>query len=415
MVERLGPGSVVSVGRRVLFALLTVLFLLALLEAGARAVWNRLAAQARAERQARGEEVLRNDAIHYLKQPDGVYGYVLKPDTAFGRHYTNPQGFAQRETVLVARKPGALRVVAMGESTTQGHDVDSGNYPRWLAERIRRSGSYDDVEMINAGVAGWISDHLALRAERELAAYRPDLVVLYLGWNDFQSYDPLRPAPERSYFETAYGSEAFHALSVSKLVLLTDALVQKLRNEARARWFAERQQPVDHARSPLGELSPAEENYRFFLRSLDRIVAAYRKENPQVVIAISTLVGRWPLGGAKAYEATNGRTWWMQEHGLSPERAAEFLERFDALIAGYARSHHGLVLIDAAAAFDDLDRARLQRDFAHMSDEGYELLAETMYESLRAAGALRGQRSERLEELRARYADEAGAEPGDSG
>ena len=68
----------------------------------------------------------------------------------------------------------------MGESTTQGHSTDVGNYPVYLKATLeQRARGYAAVEIINAGVSGWTSDQLALRAERQLAAYRPDIVVLY--------------------------------------------------------------------------------------------------------------------------------------------------------------------------------------------------------------------------------------------
>jgi hypothetical protein len=92
----------------------------------------------------------------------------------------------------------------------------------------------------------------------------------------------------------------------------------------------------------------------------------------------------------------------MKQHGLSPAQAAAALERFNSLIRDYAKSR-GLLLIDAERAFSDLERARLQWDFAHMTPHGYEMLAEVMYDALRSAGVVDGERSPRLEQLRNKY------------
>ena len=92
----------------------------------------------------------------------------------------------------------------------------------------------------------------------------------------------------------------------------------------------------------------------------------------------------------------------MKHRDLTREQAAERLRRFNALIRQYA-APRGLTLIDADAAFDGLDRARLQWDFAHMTFEGYELLAETMYEAIRNGGLVRGDESPRRLELMAKY------------
>lgn len=123
-----------------------------------------------------------------------------------------------------------------------------------------------------------------------------------------------------------------------------------------------------------------------------------------MIIAISTLVGRWPQGTREEYtEKANGRTWWMKQHDLLPTQAAASLDRFNDLVRDYARTH-GLILIDAAEVFSVLDRARLQWDFAHMHAEGYELLAEVIYRRLQETAAVRGERSGRLEALMAKYA-----------
>jgi lysophospholipase L1-like esterase len=383
-------------GRKLFFAALTVVLALGLLEGLAQLVWRGLEWRAFARTTKKGEAILRNDTINFMKIADGRYGYVLRPGFSRGGVVVNDQGFAQREPVERDRPSGRLRLIAMGESTTQGHDADTGSYPTYLRKLLSASGpGGTSVEVLNAGVAGWVSDQVALRAERELAAYRPDVVVLYVGWNDFQSYDPYGPAPRTSYFQTAYGgSQIPDALGLKSMQLLSAAVAA-----ARQRW---RPSPAAIA-GPVAPVS-APETYRFFLASLDRIVAAYRANGASVQVALCTLVGRWPQGTRAEYrDQANGQTWWMKQHDLDPAQAAAALDRFNALIRAYARDH-GLLLIDAARAFASLDRARLQWDFAHMHPDGYELLAEVIHRALVDGGAVPGARSPRLEALTAKYA-----------
>ncbi len=94
--------------------------------------------------------------------------------------------------------------------------------------------------------------------------------------------------------------------------------------------------------------------------------------------------------------------WWMKDRRITREGAASCMHTFNHVIRDYAASRR-LPLIDTAAVFDGLDRRRLQWDFAHFSNEGYELLAETMYEALRQAGIVQGEQSSRREELLAKY------------
>ena len=73
-----------------------------------------------------------------------------------------------------------------------------------------------------------------------------------------------------------------------------------------------------------------------------------------------------------------------------------------------------MILLDAADVFEELDRARLQWDFAHLHDEGYELLAEVMLEELREAGAIRAKASPQRETLLAAYRPSASVASGPS-
>jgi lysophospholipase L1-like esterase len=381
----------VSLGKRLGYAALTVLLLLVALEGLGQLVWWRLEVRALDRRAERGEVQLRNDAINFMKQPDRHYGYALRPGFDRGGHAINAEGFAQRDTVERSRRLGALRVVAMGESTTQGHHTDVGNYPVYLRAALQqRSNGARDVEMINAGVSGWISDQLALRAERQLAAYRPDIVVLYMGWNDFQTYSPYGSPPARSWFEDTYGMVTPDRLGLRSVELLSAAYTSLSTR------VATKIRPL--RTSPAESPHPAGEVYRFYRASLDRIVTAYRQQNPGVRIAICTLVGRWPM----APPGDTSDPWWIKERRLSQAEAAEAVARFNELIRQYARSRD-LILIDAAAAFARLDRTALMWDFAHMHSEGYELLALVIYEGLVRAGAVAGAPSPRAEALMAKY------------
>lgn len=392
-----------SVRKRLLFSLVTLLLLAAAIEGTARIVWWRLSTRAFEQTKQRGAELIGGDpaAINFMKMPDGLYGYTLKPGFSQGGAVVNAQGFAQRDVVPLVRTPGTLRVAALGESTTHGHDVDHGNYPAHLRARLASSAhGYSGVEMINGGVAGWISDQVALRAENQIAAFKPDIVVLYVGWNDFQGYDPYGKPKTISAFETYHGGSplSVYAMSTLKSVALLTALYQKLRSSTAA-----------VAPSTGSQTASVEQIYHFYLTDLDRIVTAFRGANPAVHISICTLVGRWPLDSTEDFVSPIGRTWWMTYHNLTHEDAAERLRHFNVLIRQYA-VQNGLTLIDAAAAFDGLDRARLQTDFAHMTFDGYELLAETMYEGLRQANVIDGDASPRRVELMTKYTRADGAD-----
>jgi lysophospholipase L1-like esterase len=372
-------------------ALLAVTFLL--IEGTARIIWARLESRALVERQARGEAALRNDAVNYLRVAHPIYGYTLRPNAHAGNIYINAQGFLQRDTVPLPRRPGFLRIACLGESTTFGTDVDI-NYPSYLRNILQSYGrGFSGYEVINAGVPGWVSDQIALRVEQEIAAFRPDAVVLYAGWNDFQSYDPLAEPPRVSYFEHAYGGTLWkqYATAWLRSVALLSAL-----------YHARRAAGDSRAAAGMSAGSPPEKCYRFFLENLRQIAASFRRANPQVKIFVCTLVGRWPQGTPHEL-AHSAPVWWMQRHNVTgPQQAAALLNNLNDQLRRFARSE-GAILVDAAARFDNLDRARLQWDWAHMYPEGYELLAWTIYAALRDNGVVQGQTVPRQAELLARY------------
>lgn len=386
-----------SLLKKLLFAVFTLGLIAGSIEGVARVVWWKLAKRAFEQTRRRGQEVLGADpsAVNFMTQPSGLYGYTLTPNFSQGDHVINVDGFAQRDVVPVERVPGKLRVAAMGESTTEGHHVDKGCYPSYLRGLLSKSvHGYDGVEVLNGGVSGWLSDQIALRAEHQMAAYKPDVVILYVGWNDFQGYDPYEEVLSKSIFDIYYSGSRFHnsAQAHCKSLALLSALHQKY-----ARQF---EQPTQ--RNPSAD-APPEDIYHFYLKNLDRIVAAYRGANPHVRICLCTLIARWPLLNEDEFiKVPTGRTKWMQDHGVSREQAAGCMATFNALIRKYAQDHQ-LLLIDTGAVFESLDRSQLMWDLAHMTYEGYELLAEVMYDSLRQSGTVEGDASPRRLKLLSKY------------
>jgi hypothetical protein len=103
---------------------------------------------------------------------------------------------------------------------------------------------------------------------------------------------------------------------------------------------------------------------------------------------------------------------WVNEHHVTPLRAAQFVEELNDQL-GRSAVEHGAGVIDVAAVFAPLDRLRLQWDFAHMYKDGYELVAWTMFHALTAAGIVKARPSDRYEALLSTYREPVrdGAQP----
>lgn len=131
------------------------------------------------------------------------------------RHRANVRGvtnsFGHHDTEIpVAKKEGAVRIVALGDSITFGVNVPmQRTYPQVLERRLRRALPGRDVDVINTGMSGNTAFQEYVDLERALP-FEPDAVVLQFTLNDVtEPYQVLR----------RYGGsgEDYHGVQVSYL------------------------------------------------------------------------------------------------------------------------------------------------------------------------------------------------------
>lgn len=124
-------------------------------------------------------------ANHGLHVPDSILGYRMGPgQTVWGRT-VDSLGYRGREFSF--KKPaGSFRIVCSGNSITFGEAASNDStYPALLENIMRDRGEINEpVEVINAGAMGYTSYQCLLDLKTRLLALQPDLVILYVGWND---------------------------------------------------------------------------------------------------------------------------------------------------------------------------------------------------------------------------------------
>jgi lysophospholipase L1-like esterase len=110
-------------------------------------------------------------------------GYELVPGYRGRQETVNLEGLRGPE--IGPRRPGSLRILAMGESTTWGHMVrDDETWPALLEQRLRQA-TGRDVEVLNGGVSGWGLEQIVLALEEGyLRRFAPDQVIVFAGWNN---------------------------------------------------------------------------------------------------------------------------------------------------------------------------------------------------------------------------------------
>jgi lysophospholipase L1-like esterase len=98
---------------------------------------------------------------------------------------TNSRGFRNAREIPYAKPAGTVRVLALGDSHTQGYEVRQGFTYAAVAERTLAA-RMTAAEAINAGVSGWSTAEALAFLENEGVKYKPDVVVLGFYANDFE-------------------------------------------------------------------------------------------------------------------------------------------------------------------------------------------------------------------------------------
>lgn len=95
---------------------------------------------------------------------------------------------ADNESISPPRAAGAqLRFVAFGDSLTAGYKTPG---PSWPARLVS---TRTDLHLVrNAGITGDTTADLLARIDRDVYAYQPDLLTIFVGLNDLSHCRPVR-------------------------------------------------------------------------------------------------------------------------------------------------------------------------------------------------------------------------------
>lgn len=97
----------------------------------------------------------------------------------------NSAGFRNERGFVRPKPPGKFRVLCLGDSHTQGYEVNQDKtYSSVIEQELRKSGL--DAEVINAGVSGFGTAEELVFLENEGITYGPDVVVLGFFANDYE-------------------------------------------------------------------------------------------------------------------------------------------------------------------------------------------------------------------------------------
>lgn len=116
-------------------------------------------------------------------------------DVPLGRVRINDRGFVGDP--LKAEGPDLWRIVSVGDSCTFGGGDEVNTYPAMLGRILEKSAPAGErIEVVNAGVSGLNSELALRRLESRVPELHPDVVTIYIGWNDLMKFDPLAQGQE---------------------------------------------------------------------------------------------------------------------------------------------------------------------------------------------------------------------------
>lgn len=292
--------------------------------------------------------------------PTRVYKNV--PNCRTPMFSTNSRGFRGAE-FSVEKSSGGPRILCLGDSCVFGWGVDDANtYPALLHKRLARAG-LSSAEVINAGVPGYSSWQALAWYREELFRLKPDVLVVYIGWNDlFESRPEL-------------GTQLGKGGKMAAYLLRRSFLATELR-------FA-----LYALREKLGRAAAADENalYRsfepvFFRHQLRRLVQEAKGHGARVLLLTLPTADRGnPRGAASGRHAYIARNPW---------KFAILYDRYNDAIRESAREG-GVELLDVAGEMNG--KEDLFGDFCHPSRKGYAFLANLVARRLLASPRRRGE------------------------
>jgi len=296
--------------------------------------------------------------------PHKSAGYTLRPNLRLKSSTynvtTNAIGLRGPD-IESSETADRIRILVLGGSSVFGYLVPDGQdscigLERALNARLQRDGNLT-VEVLNAGVPGYNIRQCRLRYEADLASLNPDIVLLYLGWNDCrhiiaehpESLDLTPPAP--SFVERTAAKSVLYGL-------------------LRYRVF-----PSSEARFAIpasAESKPTESGTTYFRDELKLLLQTIRHSGAEPILSTQLMAAtsedpqlRSYLGAeAQAQEANQTTGRWLTEH------------------IRLAAKEFNIQLIDVAAEIE-VTQQHLG-DAIHLTAFGHEAVAKQWAEGLQS-------------------------------
>lgn len=300
----------------------------------------------------------------------------FRPDSEFwhtsidGRwHFqTDARGLRNNQSIPYEKRPGVVRILALGDSHTAGYEVAQDETFAAVLERLFRDDGVE-AEVVNAGISGFGTAEELVYLENEGLKFDPDVVVLAFYANDFE--DNVKSG--------LYGLQDGE-LVVKKRSHVPGVRIQNaLYDWTIIRWLSENSYFYSFVFNSVYEIAKAS-------------LAAARKEEVQTDYAIATgdiddyenKLARELIAAVARICADNGITLVIVDIPR-PTKSNELLSSIPGdMVAMFESSSDALVLSSDSLSHLAADGVliHLPNGHRHISAESHRAIAEKIYEYL---------------------------------
>jgi len=262
---------------------------------------------------------------------------------------------------------GVYRIFAVGDSCTFGAGFWETAYPSVLERRLKESAFPRRFEVINAGVEGYNSTFALGRIRDELLRYRPQLMIIYIGWNDLMKADPANASRVDEYPRLAELLDRSYLLKAYKKLLFINLRPLVFRPSTSA--VTEDTQAFDHF-VPM--------RYR---SNLEEMIRLLRSHHIGILLVTLPTVVRPGMTAEELRRAHVFFPYFAGAYGVSPLLSLHRV--YNRAIVEVGR-RNGVELVDLAAAFETAgDKTSYFWDTMHPSEKGHALIAETLFRRIK--------------------------------
>lgn len=296
------------------------------------------------------------------------FGYEPKPTSSSRDGFRSPD-------VPIRKPSGVRRIIALGDSVAFSASVPyEQSWPYLLERRLNQQDR--PVQVLSAGVPGYVSAQVVYRYLNRGAKYQPDLVILLVGWNDmgYSSLPQWHPNINLSELKVAWLTEPTAYLLGSRLLGLSwsrlNPPVTTFPETAPAEPLARRDSHLPFNDAAL----------RAYIANLETLRARVNQGGARLAIVV------WPtlmkLGPPDASIGRKAATTFAY-YPLSWREFEDWYDHYVSAILAFARAHSEVLLVDPTDTFGRRFEADAQfTDICHLTAYGEATLAECIWSAI---------------------------------